>query len=91
MNIKQQALIDELEGAAVNGNVAWLSPLQRAVVVLRLGWDHKGYKSQAEVGEIMGYTQVHISHLERSAKERLHSHNTSAMRRARRRVEPLAA
>lgn len=86
MNRTQQALIDELEHAAEVGNVAWLNPLQRAVVVLRLGWDYQGYKSQSEVGEIMGYTQVHISYLERAAKKILCTHDTSTMRRARRKA-----
>jgi DNA-directed RNA polymerase specialized sigma subunit len=86
MNRTQQTLIDELEHAAEVGNVAWLNPLQRTVVVLRLGWDLQGYKSQAEVGEIMGYTQVHVSYLERGAKKALHAHDTSTMRRARRKA-----
>jgi len=64
--------INELSRLATAGRVARLDPQERAVVVLRLGWDREGEtRSQAETAEALGLSQPTISALEREAKEKL--------------------
>jgi len=65
--------LNNLARLARDGKLAKLDPKERAVVTLRLGWDrpNPAYRSQTEVGTILGWTQAYVSQLEGRARERL--------------------
>lgn len=70
--------INELRRLASAGKVAMLDPTERAVVVLRLGWDRaESSRSQAEVAEMLGLSQPTVSITERQAKDKLEVFNDS--------------
>lgn len=70
--------INELRRFASAGKVARLDQTERAVVVLRLGWDREGgSRSQAEVAEALSISQPTVSITERQAKEKLQLMNDS--------------
>lgn len=65
--------LNNLARLAREGKLVKLDPKERAVVALRLGWDRPegGYRSQTEVGEILGWTQAYVSQLESRARKAL--------------------
>lgn len=67
------AEMNHLARLAREGSLDRLDPKERSVVTLRLGWDRPGgeYRSQSEVGAILGWTQAYVSQLEARARDAL--------------------
>lgn len=75
----------QLQRLAAQGNLSWLPPKERAVVILRLGWDRPAWtemhsktarvtyepRSQMEVALALDLSQPYVSTLEREARHLL--------------------
>lgn len=65
-------LVNELRYLVARSNLELLDPMERSIVLLRLGKDQEGVlRSQQEVARCLGITQTRVSIMEREAKGKL--------------------